>query len=62
MNKNYAVKHKETGLFFSDFDANNQPIWADENQAKRFDKSGARGQALLFACHDIKVQQKPVSI
>src|ERR1043165_7064119 len=56
----YAVKHKETGLFFSGFDRNDMPTWGSEKDARQFDKSGTTQQALLFARFGIAAQKKPV--
>lgn len=58
----YAVKHKESGKFFAGFDSNNQPVWGNEGQASRMDKDGARQQALLFRCFDVRAQIKPVAL
>lgn len=58
----FAVKHKESGKFFAGFDANSQPVWGDERAAKRMDKDGARQQALLFRCFNVRVQSKPVAL
>ncbi len=59
---NFGVKHKVTGLFFMGFDSNNQPVWGPESFAKKYDKSGATGQALLFTSFGIKVQKQPVKL
>lgn len=56
----FTVKHKDTGLFFGGFDADQSPIWCDISDAKRMTKSSARGQALLFRSFDIAAQMKPV--
>ena len=56
----FTVKHKETGLFFGGFDADQSPIWCGIAGAKRMTKSSARGQALLFRSFDIAAQTKPV--
>jgi hypothetical protein len=58
----YTVKHKESGKFFAGFDANNKPVWGNEQAAKRMDKDAARQQALLFRCFDLRVQSKPVAL
>lgn len=58
----YAVKHKETGLFFAGFNVCNEPTWGAECDARRFDKDGASQQALLFTSFGIKAQKKPVAL
>lgn len=62
MDISYAVMNKESGQMFAGFDADNQPMWTDdERKAYAYgDKSQAHGQALLFECFGVKVQQKPV--
>ena len=62
MTTSYAVMNKATGQLFAGFAADNQPTWtSDERKAYAYSrKEDARGQALLFMCFDIKVQQKPV--
>lgn len=60
--KEFAVKHKETGLFFAGFGVNNEPVWGSECDAARFDKEAASQQALLFVSFGIKAQKKPVSL
>lgn len=62
MQTSYAVMNKATGQLFAGFDADNQPLWTDDERKARAynDKSAAHGQALLFVCFGIKAQQKPV--
>lgn len=64
MEARYAVMNKETRQLFAGFDADQQPMWTDdERKAKTYsDKRDAHGQALLFACFDIKAQKKPVAL
>lgn len=57
----YAVKHKETGLFFGGFDANQEPLWVSKEIAKRFDDFHmARCQGIIFQANKIRAQIKPV--
>lgn len=64
MQTSYAVKNKATGQLFVGFDANQQPMWTDDERKARAysNKADARGQALLFACFGVKAQQKPVAV
>jgi hypothetical protein len=64
MTPSYAVMNKETGQLFAGFDADQQPVWTDDERKARTysDKRDAHGQALLFACFDIKTQKKPVAL
>jgi hypothetical protein len=64
MQTSYAVMNKTTGQLFAGFDADQQPMWTDdERKASAYsDKCDARGQALLFVCFGIKAQQKPVTL
>jgi hypothetical protein len=64
MQTSYAVMNKATGQLFAGFDADNQPMWTDDERKARAysDKSDARGQALLFMSFGIKAQQKPVAL
>jgi hypothetical protein len=57
----YAIKDKETGLFFAGFDADMAPLWSYEVEAKKYGAAAdAHGQALLFASFGIRAQKKPV--
>ncbi len=60
----YAVMHKVTRLFFAGFDEGKEPMWVDQvEEAMRYaEESLARGQALLFVCHGVAAQKKPVLI
>lgn len=64
MQTSYAVMNKATGQLFAGFDADNQPLWTDDERRARayVRKEDARGQALLFVCFGIKAQQKPVEV
>jgi hypothetical protein len=64
MTASYAVMNKATGQLFAGFDAEQQPVWTDdERKAYAYGrKEDARGQALLFVCFGIKAQQKPVAL
>ncbi len=58
----YAVMHKITRLLFAGFDKSNEPLWVDQvEEAMCYaEESSARGQALLFVCHGVAAQKKPV--
>lgn len=58
----YGIKHKETGLMFSGFDANGDQIWSDVASAWKGDRITAQAQASLFAVVGVNVQRKPVSL
>lgn len=64
MQSRFAVMNKETGQLFAGFDADNKPMWTDDERNARSygDKSEARGQALLFMCFGVNAQQKPVAL
>lgn len=58
----YAVKHKETGLFFTGFDRKNEPKWGCVEAAEKMSKSDAKLQAALFASFGLNVQKKPEAV
>jgi len=60
----YAVMIKATGQLFAGFDADQQPVWTDdERKARAYShKADAHGQAMLFECFGVKVQKNPVSL
>lgn len=60
----YAVKHKETGLFFAGFDpVTKEPIWTTVNQARHYDDQfHAHSQALCFVSGGIRAQKTPVRV
>lgn len=60
----YAVKHKETGLFFAGFDpVTQEPIWTTVNLARRYDDQfHAHSQALCFVSGGIRAQKTPVRV
>ena len=60
--KDFAIKHKVTGLFFGGFDAANEILWVSADQAKRMTKDEANLQASLFRCFDKHVQRTPATI
>ena len=63
MNIRYGIYHKEHKAYFSGFDANDQPVWADENHAKPYaERLHAEAQAHCFAMNDQRVQRKPVQL
>jgi hypothetical protein len=64
MGTSYSVMNKKTRQMFAGFDAENQPIWTDdEHKACAYsDRSEAHGQALLFARFGLDVQKKPMAI
>lgn len=58
----FGVKHKETGLFFGGFNADQSVKWVSEEKAEHMDKSGATMQALLLVRFGAEAQKKPVAL
>lgn len=62
--RRYAVKHKDTGLFFAGFHpVTKETLWEPVRQAKVYDLHlHARGQALCLVVNGIRAQKKPVAV
>lgn len=62
--KLYAIKHRESGKFFADFEpVSFAPKWGSVEQAITWaDKEMANAQAILLRRFGSKVQLKPVVV
>lgn len=62
MQREYGIKHKNTGLYFGGFNADSTAKWVVEAQAVRMDECAAEAQAILLRREDAAVQKKPVTL
>lgn len=60
----FAVKHKTTGLLFAGFDANQNPVWTDDERKARHhpNRQAAESQAILFVRFGINAQRKAMPL